>query len=348
MATITAVDLFCGAGGLTHGLRLGGINVTAGYDIEPSCKYPFEENNVSEFICKDIEQLTADDLSKHYAHADIRLLAGCAPCQPFSTYSLGKASSTDKKWGLLYSFARLIEEVRPEIVSMENVPQLQKHQVYDDFLERLRSLNYSVTTYKISCPEYGIPQTRTRLVVFASLLGPVEIIPPTHSADNFVTVEDVIKDLPPIASGETSKADPLHTCSRLSKLNLKRIKQSVPGGTWRDWDKELLTACHRKSTGRTFSSVYGRMKWKSPAPTMTTQCYGFGNGRFGHPVQDRAISLREAALFQTFPKNYKFIAPGEQVAIRNIGKLIGNAVPVRLGEVVAESITKHLSDLNIS
>lgn len=131
----------------------------------------------------------------------------------------------------------------------------------------------------------------------------------------------------------------------MSELNLKRIRQSRPGGSWEDWDKDLVAECNRRESGKSFGSVYGRMRWDQPAPTMTTLCYGFGNGRFGHPEQDRAISLREAALFQTFPKNYRFVAKGENVKFNVIGRLIGNAVPVRLGEVIAMSIKKHLEQV---
>jgi DNA (cytosine-5)-methyltransferase 1 len=121
-----------------------------------------------------------------------------------------------------------------------------------------------------------------------------------------------------------------------------RIKASKPGGTWRDWDRKLLANCHRKSSGKTYPSVYGRMAWDAPAPTITTQAYAFGSGRFGHPEQDRAISLREAALLQTFPDDYVFVEPHAEVRFATIGRLIGNAVPPRLGEVVAESILAHL------
>ena len=132
---------------------------------------------------------------------------------------------------------------------------------------------------------------------------------------------------------------------KLSALNLRRIKASKQGGTWRDWDSSLVARCHRKKTGATFPSVYGRMEWDAPAPTMTTQCFGYGNGRFGHPEQHRAITLREAAILQTFPESYRFLKDGEPVRFNVLGRLIGNAVPVRLGEVVAQSFTSHVADL---
>ncbi len=157
------------------------------------------------------------------------------------------------------------------------------------------------------------------------------------------TVEDVVRDLPPLEHGEADPNDPLHRCSALSPLNMRRMKASVPGGTWRDWPPELVAECHRKSTGKTYPGVYARMKWDEPAPTMTTQFFGFGNGRFGHPEQDRAISLREGAIFQGFPEDYEFVPPGEPYHMKTLGRMIGNAVPVTLGEAIGRSLIEHVA-----
>lgn len=179
-------------------------------------------------------------------------------------------------------------------------------------------------------------------MLFASKFGEIEIVAATHSPDQYRTVRDAIGHLEPLEAGQTSEKDPLHRASRLSELNLRRIRASVPGGTWRDWDDELVAGCHKKESGRGYASVYGRMQWDEPSPTITAQCYGFGNGRFGHPEQDRAISLREAALLQTFPEDYQFVPPEDPHYITVIGRLIGNAVPVDLGRVIAKSIKRHL------
>lgn len=332
---IEAVDLFCGIGGLTAGLIKSGINVKAGYDIELACRYGYEYNNKAIFVHKDVADVSAEEIQNWYSEGAIRLLAGCAPCQPFSTYNQGKDTTLDKKWPLLYHFARLIEEVRPELVTMENVPDVTKHKVYHDFVSKLKELGYAVSANKVDCVEYGVPQTRKRHVLLASLISEkIELIPPTH--DKPVTVRDVIKGLPVLYSGKRNKKDPLHVCSQLNDLNMKRIKASKPGGTWKDWSEELVAKCHTKESGKSYGGVYGRMEWDKPAPTMTTQCFGFGNGRFGHPSQHRAISLREAAIFQTFPEDYQFCEGG--FTIKSVGKMIGNAVPVRLGEVVGLSL----------
>ena len=340
---ICAIDLFCGAGGLTHGLVNEGIPVVAGYDMDPACKFPFEHNNQSTFVEADLTTVDPSDLLARWPEGKLKLLAGCAPCQPFSTYSQGRDTSQDAKWKLLYAFGDLIQKCQPELVTMENVPQLPKHKVFDDFIATLVEQKYHVHWEVVYCPDYGMPQRRKRLVLLASKLGPISLIPATHQPDNYRTVADVIKGLPPISSGETSPTDPLHRASKVSELNMARLRQSKPGGTWRDWDEELVAKCHRKSSGKTFPGVYGRMAWNAPAPTMTTLCYGFGNGRFGHPEQNRAISLREAALFQTFPASYQFTAPEDSIQMRTVGRLIGNAVPVDLGRVVAKSIKAHLA-----
>lgn len=337
---IEAVDLFCGVGGLTAGLIQSGIMVKAGYDIAEECRFAYEHNNKATFINKDVAEVTASEISAWYSEGSVRLLAGCAPCQPFSTYNQGKDTTKDKKWPLLYHFSRLIKEVQPELVTMENVPDVIKHQVYHDFIEELEKLGYMVTAQEVACVQYGVPQTRRRHVILASKIGKIQLIEPTHQKP--VCVKEVIADLEPLVSGQRSTTDPLHVVAKLSELNLERIRASKAGGTWRDWPEELRADCHKKDSGKSYPSVYGRMEWNKPAPTMTTLCYGFGNGRFGHPEQDRAISLREAALFQTFPKHYQFASKDRPIVFKTVGRMIGNAVPVRLGEIVGLSFMQAL------
>ncbi|WP_324037026.1 DNA cytosine methyltransferase [Aeromonas caviae] len=344
--SIKAVDLFCGAGGLTHGLLNAGIEVVAGYDIAESCRFAYEHNNNAKFINQSVTELTAEDISKHFAGAEYRLLAGCAPCQPFSTYSRTTArAEQDDRWDLLSSFGRLVKEVLPEFVTMENVPGLLDQQVFKDFVSLLTQNGYHADYCVVYCPDYGMAQTRKRLVLVASRLGQINLIAPTHQPASYLTVADVIAHLPPIAAGECHTQDPLHRASILSPLNLERIRASTPGGSWLDWPEELRATCHTKESGKTFPSVYGRMKWDEPSPTITTQCNGFGNGRFGHPEQDRAISLREAAMLQSFPLHYQFVHKNEKFTISSLAKMIGNAVPVRLGQVVGESINRHILNM---
>ena len=339
--SIATVDLFCGAGGLTHGFEQAGLPVKVGYDIDPACRFPYEHNNKAKFILQDIENLSGSDLAEHFSGSSIKILVGCAPCQPFSNYSR-RYNDKQSKWKLLQDFVRLVKESEPDIISMENVLQLKYHSVFQEFIENLESLKYDIEPYEVNCLNYGIPQSRRRLVLLASKFGKINLISQTHNKGRYETVRKTIEHLEPLAAGEKSKTDKLHICSKLSNLNLKRIQASKPGGTWRDWPPELIAKCHTKKSGKSYPSVYGRMEWDKPSPTITTQCFGFGNGRFGHPEQHRAITLREAALLQTFPENYQFIAPNEDLAVIPIGRLIGNAVPVKLGEVIGRSILEHL------
>ena len=221
---------------------------------------------------------------------------------------------------------------------MENVPPLADQPVFADLLASLDG--YHVDYGIIDTSALGLPQTRKRLVLVASRLGPIQIpefrVPPS-------TVRNTIAELPKISAGGTDGTDPLHTSSKLSPTNLARIRASKPGGTWRDWPEALRARCHTKKTGHTYPSVYGRMEWDQPSPTITTQCFGFGNGRFGHPEQDRAISLREAAMLQGFPREYDFLPDGVRPNFAKHGKLIGNAVPVPLGEFIGRLLIEHVA-----
>ena len=340
-----AIDLFCGAGGLSYGMKQAGIEILAGIDIDPACRHPFETNVEAKFHQKDVAELSVEFVESLFADKSVRVLAGCAPCQPYSSYT-NSSAVREHEWQLLSKFGEIVEELRPEVVTMENVPRLEKHFVFKEFLAVLDEAEYQYTYHVVRCAEYGVPQTRRRLVLLASKLGEIELAPPTHAKDQFATVKDSIQHLDEITAGAESKSDSLHKSSGLSAKNLKRIKQSKPGGTWRDWNVELRATCHSKESGRTYPGVYGRMQWDEPGPTITTQFHGFGNGRFGHPSQDRAISLREGAILQTFPENYSFVPEDESVYIAPVARLIGNAVPVLLGKAIGSSIVAHLEKVN--
>ncbi|KAA2235586.1 DNA cytosine methyltransferase [Salinarimonas soli] len=337
---IQCVDLFCGVGGLTHGLARAGIEVVAGIDLDRTCRFPYEANNRARFIHADVKDLKGDDVAALFDGRSLRLLAGCAPCQPFSTYSRSsRLERPDHNWALVGEFARLAREVRPDLISMENVPQLADHPVFGEFVAALDG--YSVSWRVEDCVRHGIPQTRKRLVLVASRLGPVGVAP-FDAGPHPVTVREAIAHLPVLQAGQADPEDVLHVACRLSEINLRRIRASRPGGTWRDWDPSLRARCHREKSGETYPSVYGRMAWDEPSPTITTQCFGYGNGRFGHPEQDRAISLREAAILQTFPRDYRFIPPGERARFSVHGRLIGNAVPVRIAEAIGRALVAHV------
>ena len=346
---IAAVDLFCGVGGLTYGLERAGIDVRLGVDKDPDCAFPFETNNGAKFLEADVADLTAADIRRALKGAAVTLLAGCAPCQPFSTYSrsakrplLGsgrRGRGQPDDWMLVSRFAALVAASKPDLVTMENVPPLADQQVFREFIATLQPA-YEVDYRVVECERIGLPQTRKRLVLVASRLGPISL--PDFDLPRR-TVDDVISGLPPIEAGEIDTKDSLHRASRLSSLNLQRIRASKPGGTWRDWPRDLRADCHTRAAGSTYPSVYGRMRGDEPAPTITTQAFGFGNGRFGHPRQDRAISLREAAMLQGFPRDYRFVKKGGPVSFATMGRLIGNAVPVPLGEAIGKVLHEHVS-----
>ena len=340
----SVVDLFCGGGALSHGFLLEGFLVACGFDIDETCRFPFEENNSAPFVRRDVTDLDPDQIAGEFVTGLPRVLIGCAPCQPFSRYS---QRHQDPKWRLLRDFARLVVEVQPDVVTMENVPQLLRFRagrVFADFVAQLRECGYIVRWTVAHCPDFGIPQHRSRLVVVASKLGDPILPTPTHPASQHLTVADAIGHMPPLSAGQTDLVDRIHCSSGLSELNLARIRASRPGGTWRDWPEYLVAQCHRRVTGHTYSSVYGRMEWSRLSPTITTQFYGFGNGRFGHPEQDRALSLREGAILQSFPGTYKFVRPGSPILLSRVGRIIGNAVPVLLARAVARSIRTHIED----
>ncbi len=333
------VDLFCGVGALSHGLKRAGFKIVAGYDTDVRCKYAFEKNNDAVFHARDVANLSATEIKAHFSGTVPSVLAGCAPCQPFSTYK--QRYDEDPQWALVTTFAELAANIQPDFVTMENVPSLLRYKngrVFRKFCKILKSAGYEVSSVVAHCEHFGVPQKRRRLVVVASRdarLSPLEF-----SSKPFQTVRDAIGNLPELEAGETDPNDALHTSASLAPLNLLRIKASKPGGTWRDWPVELRAACHRRKSGKTYPGVYARMHWDQPSPTMTTQCFGFGNGRFGHPEQNRAITLREAAILQSFPQSYEFLPQGETPSFKEVGRWIGNAVPVKLAEAIGDAILR--------
>lgn len=345
---IASIDLFCGVGGLTHGLIKAGIKVRAGIDLDASCKFAYEVNNKAEFISNDIAKIKGSDLKKYWKDGEVKVLVGCAPCQPFSTHS-NKVKDSDKedgdKWNLLNEFVRIIEETSPAIISMENVPNLSNKQIFKDFVGKLHQLKYNVSFKNVYCPDYGIPQKRRRLVLLASKLGKIELIPPSYKKSKYKTVKQAIGHLDVVKHGERNEKDKLHFTAALTDINLRRIRASKPNGTWEDWDISLRLDCHKKETGKTYTSVYGRMSWNEPSPTITTQFYNYGTGRFGHPTQHRALTVREASILQSFPANYKFLEKNEEPSIKRLGTHIGNAVPVNLGLAIGKSIIKHVNEI---
>jgi DNA (cytosine-5)-methyltransferase 1 len=333
-----ALDFFCGAGGLTRGFLDAGIKVVAGLDINAECKRTYEENNSpSKFIQCDLRKVTAADIRRHVGAIprDQLVFAGCAPCQPFS--KLNRTGVHNKT--LLSDFGRLVADFKPAYVVIENVPGLVKikgNSTYRRFVRRLQKLGYTLACGTLDAKYYGVPQNRRRWVVIGAL-GQAPALPVrTHGTASrpLQTVRHAISRFPRIAAGETLLSVPNHRAAEISKKNLQRLRATPKnGGSRTQWPEDLVLNCHADDY-EGHSDVYGRMNWDQPAPALTCRCYSISNGRYGHPEQHRAISLREAASIQTFPDNFRFYGPSQ----REIGTQIGNAVPVRLARKLAETL----------
>ncbi|MCH9779922.1 MAG: DNA cytosine methyltransferase [Alphaproteobacteria bacterium] len=339
LPSVQAIDLFCGAGGLTRGLSEAGIDVRLGVDTDPACAFPYETNNRrAKFLHKSVADISGKELEQYFSKDSWTLLAGCAPCQTFSSYNRKKPSFDDPKWRMLDHFKRLINELSPDFVTMENVPRLKARSVYKDFCANLESQNYKIWAEVVDCTKYGIAQTRQRLVLLASRHFDPSFLSQEEFGQPLRTVRDVIYGLTEISAGATDPKDSLHSAASLSDINIQRMHAAKPGKTWRDWPDEIIADCHKHPKGREYLSVYGRMEWDKPAPTLTTNYYSFGTGRFGHPEQHRALSLREGALIQGFPADYEFVPQGALPVRKTIGRMVGNAVPVPLGKAIGQSL----------
>ena len=334
-----AVDIFCGAGGLTRGLLNVGLDVVAGFDADGSLRDTYEKNNPrSTFVHKDVRNVKATDIldDRRVSSPDDLVLVGCAPCQSFSTLIRDQRRRPDAR--LLGEFGRLVESVRPAVVVMENVPGIARvpgYSTYQRFLATLGRCHYDVDVAILNAKDFGVPQNRRRLVLMASRMFAPSLPKPTHGASmrDYETVRGTISTYPPLNAGESDPSFPNHITSSLSELSLKRIRATPHnGGGWHSWPRGLKLDCHIRSPNG-HSDVYGRLRWDTPAPTLTSRCTSISNGRFAHPEQDRGISLREAAALQSFPDHYIFHGTHSSIA-----RQIGNAVPVKLAEAIGRQI----------
>lgn len=349
---VKVFDFFSGCGGTSCGFREAGMDIRYALDKDVDAQASFEANFPDAHLeRKDIRELSVDGLrSRVQAEAPCPVLfCGCAPCQPFSKQITHRPSmDDDDRVPLLSQFMSLVEACRPDIVFVENVPGLQKlcdaSQPFGDFLLRMKSLGYDVTTEVLMLAKFGVPQRRRRLVVIGSRHGKIALPEETHGSGTpngtYSTVHDWIADFPPIQAGETHGTIANHRAAKLSARNLERIRATPQGGGNRDWPDHLKLQCHAGFIG--YSDAYGRMSWDAPASGLTTRCTSYSNGRFGHPEQDRAISVREAACLQTFPLHFRF-----KGSMASMSKQIGNAVPVRLAELIGKQVLGHLEDARV-
>ena len=340
-----ALDLFCGIGGLSLGLQHAGIPIYAGIDHDPSCRYPYEHNTQIPFHTANLTAVHYSDLHPLYKNAPIRILAGCAPCQPYSPIT-NTPYQEDPRSSLLDHFLRLILQGLPELIIMENVPNLLKTPLYHQFRDNLLRAGYFLADSILQAAHYNVPQKRKRLILLGSRLAPIHPPRPDQQPTP-QSVADAIKHLPPLQHGHTDPNDNAHKTPRLTELNIKRIRATKPGKNWRDWPEELWLPCTKKALQqgkRPFNHGYRRLEWDKPADTITTIFFKFGGtGRFGHPQQDRALSLREGSLLQSFPPSFQFAPPEQNLHTQHTGRHIGNAVPPNLAQAIGLTILKHIN-----
>lgn len=324
------------------------MEIVLGLDFDHEASATFQHNfPESSFIESDIREVSTDEASRAIPRGeeDLLLLSACAPCQPFTSFrGSGKGRGRRRARTLLLSLIPFVEELAPDFVLVENVPGLEeesRRRPFARFVLVLRRLGYEVSWEVVDCQHFGIPQRRRRLVLLASRHGSIRLPRRTHGLGlkPISSVGEWIHGLPSINAGEIHPTVPNHRAGALAALNLRRIRAVGEGGGRLEWPSELVLDCHRDHAGH--QDVYGRMRNDAPAPVLTTKCTSLSNGRFGHPTQDRAISVREAASLQTFPRDFFFVG-----GLRSTSRQVGNAVPVLLAQRLGESVMEHVSSLH--
>ena len=340
---IHVIDFFCGCRGTSAGLEASGMEILAGIDFDADAGETFKLNfPKAVFINKDITKLYAPSL-RHLIPKKRNyplLFSVCAPCQPFTKQNTSKKKS-DERHNLLNNLHRFIRAYKPEYIFLENVPGMQKVSEKEDpfanILNFLDRYNYHYETKIIKSQDYGVPQYRKRLVLIANCLKNIRFPKATHGPDtenDYVTVWDSINDLPRIKAGKEHSEIKNHRAAKLSDKNLERLKATPVGGSRANWPKKLQLECHKEYSGHT--DVYGRMFKDKPSSALTTRCISLSNGRYGHPTQRRAISVREAARLQTFSDDFEFTG-----SLNSMARQIGNAVPVLLAARFGRYFNNH-------
>ena len=355
---LKAIDLFAGGGGLTVGLKRAGFEVVAAVEKDRHAYATYKANHPEVHLLPgDIKEVSADQLRESADFEHIDLLAACPPCQGYT--SLNKNGINDPRNKLIFQITRLAESLLPKAIMVENVPGLatKGSHLLEEFKAELRDLGYCLESSSavLQAADYGVPQHRRRLVILAGLGFEIDLPKATHSKEGlngyyqWKTVRDAIGDTnnsignPITMPKAKERGDPQrsrwHVVRSLSTLNIERLKAAVPGESWASIPEHLRPKCHQGEY-KGFSNVYGRMEWSQPAPTITGGCTTFSKGRFGHPEENRTISVREAALLQTFPEDYHFAVPYME-AVCNV---IGNALPCDFAEELAKQCYSAISD----
>lgn len=372
---LRAVDFFCGGGGMTCGMKQAGIDVLLGIDNDDECEDTYIHNNKNTFLCADITTLKTSDLSKlkKIEHTDDdsdaketklnihqndnnMIFIGCSPCQYYSIISVKKRTQkniekNEKGKNLLSDFQRFVDYYRPGFVVIENVPGLETKEgsPLSNFQKFLKENGYKFEGKKINANRYGVPQSRQRFILIASRVV-TEIKFPDEDPEPYPTLKTYLEDFqkkynfvfPALKAGQRDTSEAMHTVAGLEPAILEKLSLHTPkdGGNaeWRN-DEKLTIPAYKKSP-KSFQGTYGRMAWNKPASTITTKFFGISHGRFGHPEEDRAISLREGASLQTFPPSYVF----KTASIGATARLIGNAVPPELARRIGLAILESLKN----
>ncbi|PDT20058.1 DNA cytosine methyltransferase [Rhizobium hidalgonense] len=342
----TAVDLFCGAGGLSRGLVAAGFDVRAAVDNWPRAMESYRANFPSHsHLCRDVAELDKFNFRQMRVPAQLDLVAGGPPCQGFSVQRIG--SDFDERNQLIHEFARVVCELRPKTFLMENVPGLlgkRGRPIAEGFIEKMKAAGYSVTHRIVDAASLGVPQVRRR-VFFVGYLSPENGLFsfPRETTAKPLSVADAIADLTsPPADFLPARGDPLHRRTKMSSKNLERLTLIPPGGGFEDLPVELRVNCHKDGADKIgHRNVYGRLDPDKPAVTITARFDSFTRGKFAHPVENRNITLREGARLQSFPDSHVFLGTQEEIAAQ-----IGNSVPPRVAEAFGRSLLDLIEKLD--
>lgn len=331
-----SIDLFAGCGGLSQGMVEAGFIVRAAVEIDSFASSAFRLNHPqTEVFEDDIRNIESKNIKKIIGKNPIHLLAGCPPCQGFSSLRRlnRKRSVNDSRNSLVLEFLRMVKELQPQTIMMENVPGLENYYQFIKVFKELKNLGYNPKKEVVDVKDYGVPQSRKRLVVIGSRIGNIDIVVPSGLR---TTVRDAIGNIEAV---ETTQ-DPVHKIYPSHTPKIQELIKLVPknGGGRKDLPEEYILECHKKE-GVGFNDVYGRLRWDDFSTTITGGCLNPSKGRFLHPEHNRCISAREAALLQSFPKDYKFPT---NIPKQSLALLIGNALPPKFSYIQSNNIKEHL------
>ena len=340
MSKYNAIDLFSGCGGLSRGLRSAGFAVVAALDNDKDSVATYRLNHPKAVVLeKDIRNVKMADIKAILKGNPLHLLAGCPPCQGFSAVRRlnRKRSIKDERNSLVLQILRFVRVLKPATIMIENVPALKNYYLFGHLLKTLKSMGYHIDYGIADISKYGVPQRRKRLVLVGSLLGEIKIAQPTGKQK---TVRDAIGKLESTAKTR----DKVHKIFASHSPEIRKLISMIPknGGSRNSLPKKFELDCHKKKNVG-FNDIYGRMKWDAVSPTITGGCLNPSKGRFLHPDKNRALTAREAALLQSFPKSYKFPT---DISTTKLALLIGNALPPEFSRIQSENILSHIKQYN--